>query len=316
MSPAAPRAAIGVHEAVPVATVPPSELGEGPRHDPRDDTLLWVDIPAGLVHRAHWRATGPTLLTTHDLSGDAGAMVGALAPLPDPGTGWSVTREDALLHLAPDGTTTVLDRPEAGRGTRFNDGACDPLGRFWIGSTGRPVRPGAGRLLRRDTDGTVRVLLPHVTISNGIDFSPDGRRAYYTDTATHRIDVLDLDRNGEITDRRVLARFDPARDGVPDGLTVDHEGCVWVAMWDGWCVRRLAPDGTLLARVDTPVSRPTACCFHHDTLVITSAREGLDPGELARQPDAGRLFLAHVGVGGPPARPHLGPIPTPNGDRP
>ncbi|MHA6765663.1 SMP-30/gluconolactonase/LRE family protein [Streptacidiphilus sp. PAMC 29251] len=278
-------------------------LAEGPRHDSRTGELLWVDIPAGTVHRGRLTRGALNLTATYPVGG----MVGALTPLADPGTGWIVAADDALCHLDEHGTVTVLTRPEAGRGTRFNDGACDPLGRFWIGSMHRPVRQGAGRLLRLETDGTVRAILDDVTISNGIGWSPDGTRAYFVDTATHRLDVLSLDADGEVTGRRPLITFPPGH-GDPDGIDVDDDGCIWVALWDGWAVHRYSPEGDLLAVVHTPVSRPTACCFIDDTLVITTAADGLTQADLRTQPTAGQLLTVRVGVRAPQARPYRGPF--------
>ncbi|MEV6007830.1 SMP-30/gluconolactonase/LRE family protein [Streptomyces sp. NPDC051976] len=281
------------------------ELGEGPRRDPRTGELLWVDIPAGTVHRGHRAGERIARTATYQVGTAAGGMVGAVAPLPDPGAGWLVAAHDAICHLAEDGTVRVLSRPEARRGTRFNDGACDPQGRFWIGSMGRPPQHGSGRLLRVELDGSVTTVLTSVTIANGIGWSPDGRQTYFIDTATRRLDVLSLGPRGEATELRTLVVF-PSEHGVPDGLDVDEEGCVWVALWDGWAVHRYSPRGELLTVVETPVRRPTACCFLGDTLVITTARDGLTDADLRAQPDAGKLLTAKVGVHAPAARPYLG----------
>lgn len=283
-----------------------AELGESPRLDSRSGHIIWVDIPAGMVHRAALIANQVIPLVSHDVGSAVGGMVGTVVPLSGQGDGWIVAAQDAVCHLAADGEVRVLSRPEAGRGTRFNDGACDPWGRLWLGSMGQPVRPGAGRLLRLERDGTLTVILAEATISNGIGWSPDGSRVYYVDTATSRLDVLHLDAAGDVTERRTLVTFDPDQ-GKPDGLDVDDEGCVWVAMWDGWSVRRYSPTGELLAVVKTPVSRPTACCFSGETLIITTACEGISDESLCDEPAAGRLLLADVGVSGPSARPYLGP---------
>jgi sugar lactone lactonase YvrE len=187
---------------------------------------------------------------------------------------------------------------------RMNDGACDPAGRFWAGTMAIDERPRAGALYRLDPDLTVHTMLTGVTISNGIDWSPDGRRMYYVDSPTRRIDVFDFDpKTGAIADRRPFVEV-PADAGIPDGLTVDAAGFVWLALWGGAALRRYAPDGTLERAVPLPVSHPTSCAFGGpalDELYVTSARRDLTPDERARQPMAGGLLRLRPGVVGRPA---------------
>jgi sugar lactone lactonase YvrE len=165
--------------------------------------------------------------------------------------------------------------------------------------------PGAAALYRLDPDGSTRVVLEHVTISNGLEWSPDGSRAYYTDTETHRVDVFDYDREAGLTNRRALVHV-PPDDGRPDGLTVDAEGGVWVALNRSGTVRRYTPQGTADAVVEVPPRQVTACTFggeRLDRLYMTTSRENLPPGE---DPLAGSLFVAEVGVRGRPVREFAG----------
>jgi sugar lactone lactonase YvrE len=286
-----------------------AELGEGPRLDPRTGEVLWVDILAGRLHRC--RLAAGHLRTNAVI--DVGRHLGAVAPVEAPGAGWVVAAGQGFAHLAEDGTLTVLAEPEAGGSpprTRMNDGACDPQGRFWAGSMAYDEAPGAGSLYRLDHDGSVDTVVTGATISNGVGWSPDGTTMYYADTGAGTLDAFDFEpESGELDRRRTLVRFEGG--GVGDGLCMDDEGCLWVAIWGGAQVRRYGPDGRVLATVPMPVSQPTACCFAgHDraTLVVTSARQGLSPPALAAEPDAGRVFALDAGVTGPPAAPYR-PLP-------
>ncbi|MBB5082507.1 SMP-30/gluconolactonase/LRE family protein [Nonomuraea endophytica] len=165
--------------------------------------------------------------------------------------------------------------------TRFNDGAVDPWGHFWIG-TMCTDRPGTAALYRVAPDGRATTELTGVTCSNGLGWAPDHRTMYYVDTPTHTLDAFDA-HDGRITCRRVVAEV---RGGLPDGLAVDVDGCVWVAVWDGAAVHRYTPEGRLDTVVETPCARPTSCAFGGDTLYVTTAA-----------PDGGSL-LAVTGVGG------------------
>jgi sugar lactone lactonase YvrE len=289
-----------------------AELGEGPRLDARTGEVLWVDIMAGHLYRCSW--DGGRLHTIAMI--EVGRHLGAVAPVEAPGGGWIAAAGQGFAHVAEDGRVTVLAEPEAGQGgrTRMNDGACDPQGRFWAGSMAYDERPGAGTLYRMDHDGTVTAVVRGVTISNGLGWSPDGTTMYYADSGAGTVDAFDFDgASGDLERRRTLVRCDgPA---FPDGLWVDDEGCLWVAMWGGGEVRRYAPDGGLLHASPLPVSRPTACCFvgrEGDTLIVTSARFGLPAEALAREPAAGRVMAIDAGATGPaatPYRPRSGVLP-------
>ncbi|WP_249998305.1 SMP-30/gluconolactonase/LRE family protein [Actinoplanes sp. M2I2] len=203
-----------------------------------------------------------------------------------------------------DGAVTALPELWSDTGVRMNEGGCDPDGRFYCGSMAYDQTPGAARLYRLDPDGSVRVVLEGVTVSNGLEWSPDGSRAYYNDTATGAIAVFDYDTASGLTNRRTFAALPD--DGHPDGLTVDAGGGLWTAVANGGAVYRYSPDGVLEERIAVPASKVTACTFggeQLDQLFITTSQEDVDTGE---DPLAGALFRADVGVKGLPVRPFAG----------
>ncbi len=277
-----------------------SELGEGPIWDARSGRLVWIDILGRRIHRTHPASGLTESIETPSQVGSVavragGGFVAALADgfwVADPGGAWR--------QLA----TVEADRPDL----RFNDGKCDPSGRFWAGSMAHDARPGAGALYRLEPDGTVSRALAGVTISNGLAWSPDGRTMYYIDTPTQRVDALSFDLvTGAVSGRRSIVRI-PADMGSPDGMTVDAEGGLWIALWGGSAVHRYV-DGRLAQVVRLPVSQPTSCAFGGpdlDELYITSAWEGLSVTARGTQPLAGAIFRARPGVRGLPAAEFLG----------
>jgi sugar lactone lactonase YvrE len=231
----------------------------------------------------------------------AGAVAAAFRPRRDGGLVVAVERGFALV--AADGTVESLPEVWSEPGVRMNDGGTDPDGRFYCGSMAYDMTPGAGALYRLDAGGEVRVVLPSVTCSNGLAWSPDGTTAYYIDSTTYRIDAFDYD--GELGNRRAFAAVD-ADQGMPDGLTVDREGGVWVALWGGSAVRRYGSDGTLDEVLRLPVTQVTACCFGGatlDELYVTTSRQEVPDGE---QPEAGSVYRARPGVSGLAAVPFSG----------
>ena len=186
---------------------------------------------------------------------------------------------------------------------RFNDGACDPAGRFWAGTAATDGRSGTASLYRLDPDGSVTEVFGGVTESNGLGWSPDAATFYYTDSGEEqsRVRAFGFDlRSGELADERDLIQFAP-EDGIADGLVVDAQGCLWIAMWDGGCVRRYSAEGEPLGLYPVPVSRPTCPGFGGrglDELYLTTAWEGLDEKQRDAEPLAGHLLRARPGVRG------------------
>jgi sugar lactone lactonase YvrE len=270
-----------------------AELGEGPVWDSNGGCLYFVDILRGHVHSVDASRVFRTIAT--------GRMVGALATT-DSGDlvlaaqGGFVRLDIATGHISPiagvDG-----DRAEI----RMNDGKCDRPGRFWAGTMALDERPNAGGLYRLDPDGCVRTMLNRVSISNGLDWSDDGRVMYFIDSPTQSVDAFDFDeRTGTIANRRTVVRID-SRLGVPDGMTLDSDGCLWVALWGGGAVHRYTPTGVLDAIVSVPTTYPTSCTFGGSALrdlYITTAAVKLSERERADQPSAGGVFVARPGVGG------------------
>jgi sugar lactone lactonase YvrE len=280
----------GEFVAVPCSDVV-AEHGEGIIWDDARAELLWVDVAAGRLHRA--RPGSPDVEYLGEIA--VGCSLGAVAPARD--GGWVVAAGSGFARLADDGGLAWITQPEAGRpGLRMNDGACDPNGRFWAGSMAYDASPGAGALYRLDPDGIAAVMVAGTTVSNGLGWSRDGQTLWFADSGHGTVDAFAFETaTGTLSARRTVITID-ARDGVPDGLTVDAEDHVWVAVWDGGEVRRYTPSGDVVARVRLPVSRPTSCCFGGsglDTLFVSTAC-----GEDAREADAGRLFCAYTGCRG------------------
>jgi sugar lactone lactonase YvrE len=288
----------------------PGLLSEGPRWDAGRGELLWVDVLGGRLHRARFDEQRQLrVLQTFQIEGHLGAAA------PAAGGGYVLAAGPGFLHVDDAGTVRELAQPEAGRtDVRMNDGACDPQGRFWAGTMAYDEAPGAGCLYRLELDGSCTQVLTGLTISNGIGWSPDGTTMYLADSGTRDVDAFDFDPvTGDLGRRRTVVHVTTAN-AVPDGLTVDDNGDIWVALWNGGALVRYHPEGLPLATVPLPVSRPTSCAFGGNgggTLFVTTSREGLDDAALARQPDAGRLLrLDHPGVTGPPCAPYRGPAAT------
>ncbi|MFB7651620.1 MULTISPECIES: SMP-30/gluconolactonase/LRE family protein [unclassified Streptomyces] len=269
-----------------VAVRAEAALGEGPTWDPATGRLLWIDILNSRVH-TYDPATGRRTVRRTD------QHVGAVKPRA--GGGLVLSLRDGIGLLDPDDTFRWLHR-EPVPGRRANDAAVAPDGSLWAGTMRYDEATGGGTLTRFTGDGTAEVVLDDVTVSNGTGWSPDGRRMYYVDTPTRRIDVFDTDpADGRITGRRPLAVIEDGA-GFPDGLCVDADGSVWVALWDGGAVRRYTPTGALDRVLPLPVPRVTACAFGGPDLTdlyLTTARTGLPTppplaGSLLVIPDAGR----------------------------
>jgi sugar lactone lactonase YvrE len=287
--------------AAPVTLVPEQVTdvctthGEGVVWDEPAGVLRFVDLEAG------------ALMSFHPASGTLGRrQLGKVAACVRPrrSGGVVVALERTFVLLDPDGGVEREIGPVfADEALRFNEGGCDPAGRFWMGSMAYDERPGAGSLHRLDPDGSVTTVLTDVTISNGISFRPDGRSALYVDTPTGRVDVLDVDPDaGTVTGRRPFAQV---TDGHPDGITADTEGGVWVALWGGSAVHRYDAGGRLTHVVRLPCSQVTCPAFAGADLAdlyVTTSGRGLHGSE----PAAGALFRVRPGLTGVPALPFAG----------
>lgn len=273
-----------------VAVRAEAELGEGPTWDAATGRLLWIDILGSRLH-TYDPATGRRAVRRTE------QHIGAVKPRA--GGGLVLNLRDGIGLLDPDGGFRWLHH-EPVPGRRANDAAVAPDGTLWTGTMRYDEAPGGGTLSRVTGDGSVDVVLDDVAVSNGTGWSPDGRLMYYVDSPTRRVDVFDH-ADGRITGRRTLAEIEESA-GFPDGLTVDAEGCVWVALWQGSAVRRYTPDGALDRVIELPVPLVTACAFGGadlSDLYITTARVGLtEPPALA-----GSLFVvpgAGKGLAHPP----------------
>lgn len=274
-----------------------ARLGEGPSWDPSRRRLLWVDIPAGLIHLLD-PSTGDD--TTLAVNQPVGAVVAETSG------GLAVAVRDGFGRLDEGGGFRLmfdLTRP----GHRMNDGKCSPDGAFWAGSMAEDAASSTGRLYRLAPgwEGW-EPALDGLTISNGLAWSPDGRLMYFIDTPTRRVDVFDSEAgSARLRDRRTVLRV-PDGAGNPDGMTVDDDGCLWVALAHAGRVQRYRPDGSPDAAVAVPVPQVTSCCFggdRGDVLFITTGCRGAETDPLA-----GAVFGCRPGVTGPAAVAYRGAI--------
>jgi sugar lactone lactonase YvrE len=267
--------------------------GEGPFWDSRAGKLFFVDMLAGVV--AEWDTSGSV---KRHVVGAVAAVVRAR------GRGGYVLAVERGFAFANDDFSVVETLPPvvADETVRMNEGGCDPQGRFYCGSMAYAETPGAGTLYRLNPDFGVERILEGVTISNGLQWSRDGSAVYYVDSPTGRIDVFDFDADtGAFSGRRLFVELDPTR-GAPDGLAIDEEDGLWVALWGGAAVHRYDSQGRLSEVVELPVPKVTACTFGGPdgrTLYITTSRLGMSADEF---PEAGALFSHRAGVRG--AAPH------------
>lgn len=275
--------------AVSVWSPEPGLLSEGPRWHEQRQQLLWVDILGRRIHRATLTRDGqPGRIETVELDRDVGVVAPAAAG------GYVAAAAVSFLLVDERGTVTELaSLTDAPSGVRFNDGACDARGRFWVGTMAYDKSPGVGALYRLELDGSISTVLTGLTIPNGIGWSPDGAVMYLNDSGAGCLYKFDVDLStGEPRNRRTLVAFEQPGP-APDGLTIDDRGDIWVAVYGGWAVHRYSPDGNFLGAVELPVAQATACAFgeaDRGTLFVTTGREQLDARALACQPHAGRVF--------------------------
>jgi len=272
-------------------------LAESPHWLGDGRSLLWVDILAPSVNISNL-VTGDTRTTP------LGELVGVVVPRTSGGFIAATQSGFRVLDL-PGGDMHPIAAPLHMSGRRFNDGKCDALGRLWAGTLAIDATPERGALYRLDTDGVLDEIESGFHICNGLGWSPDNTRFYLADSGRRTVYVYDyaLD-TGRVSNKRVFATFTDS-EGMPDGLAVDAQGHVWCAMWDGWAIKRLAPDGTVVRSIDLPVPRPTNLAFggpQLKTLYITTARIRLSATQLAAAPLSGSLLALDVDVAGAPVR--------------
>jgi sugar lactone lactonase YvrE len=265
---------------VEIAVRANAKLAEGPRWDAATRRLLWVDIEGCELH---------VLDSGEDRAIGLDAMVGAAAPTNSGAVLVALADRLALVDLADESVRTLVRLPH-GPALRSNDGACDAAGRFWIGTMRLDVTPDAGALYR--FDGGLHRVLDGVTLSNGLGWTREDTRMYYIDSAAYRVDAFDFElAAGRLGQRRPFVSIDKS-DGIPDGLTVDDDGGVWVALYGGGRVHRYDERGRLDAVLEVPAKNVTSCCFGDDagrSLFVTTAA-----------PD-GNVYVTQPGVSGPPA---------------
>ena len=270
-----------------------AELGEGPAWDAKSDTLYWVDILGKRVHYYHGDENGFVQLDE---------MPGCLAPSRNGDL--IVAARASLLTLEPaTGKSKILATVAEPANNRFNDGKCDPAGRFLAGSMNMDEKTPSGALYSFD-GRTVTRLLADVRISNGLAWSPDYKTFYYIDTPTREVKAFDYDLStGQIAEPHVVIRV-PEALGWPDGMTSDMDGNLWIAMWGGASVTCWNPqNGKLLEQISLPAKNVTSCAFggeNLDELYITSARKGLEEADLTAYRYSGSLMRVKTKVQGMP----------------
>jgi sugar lactone lactonase YvrE len=267
-------------------------LGEGPVWVEREGALYWVDIKGRKIFRLDQDGSLEESPTEH--------RVGSLLPRAN-GTFIAGTDAGLALTKAAGGKFELLVDPEPDLPhNRFNDGKIDRRGRFWAGTMDDTEREAVGTLYVIDETLQPVAVDTGYKVTNGPAFSPAGDVMYHNDSALQATYAFDIGSDGVAANRRVFLQFG-VHDGFPDGMTVDSDGCGWIAFWDGWSLRRYSPKGEWLETIRLPVARPTSCTFGGrdlDRLYITSASIGLDDEALAMQPNAGGLFMVVPGVRG------------------
>ena len=272
-------------------------LGEGARWDARRGELLRVDIMAGRVFRDRVEDDGDLIpVRTYEVPG----TVGAVTPI-EGDEGWLLASNRGFAHLSPDGSLRPLAEV-APEGTRMNDAACDPQGRFWAGTKAHDNQAGAGALYRLDRNGQIEMMLDGLTISNGVGWSPDGGTMYLADTPPRVIHAFAFDGDrGTISDGRVLVTV--TEGAGPDGLTVDAAGDLWVAIFGAGRVQRYSPDGVLREELHVPAIETTSCAFVGSRLFVTTATEDWSDEQRRADPAAGLTYRFDTDATGRPAAP-------------
>jgi sugar lactone lactonase YvrE len=265
-----------------------SMLGEGPVWDAAHHTILWVDIMGCAIHALDMKSHALRSISTP-------SMIGSFALCTD-GNVLAAMQDGFSFINRITGAVHTIENPEAAlKGNRFNDGKTDPAGRFWAGSMSLSGEKGTGNLYMVDKQLNIKKQVENVSISNGLCWSLDQRFFYYIDTPTMEVVRFDYDNaTGEISNKTTVITI-PAKEGYPDGMTIDSEGMLWIAHWEGWQVARWDPStGNKIDSIHLPVSLVTSICFggeNMDDMFITSARVGLTDEQLAEEPLAGSSFI-------------------------
>ena len=269
-----------------------SEVGEGPVFDHRTGRLVWVDITRGDLFETD-------LDTGEQRSASFATMLGAAVPRRE-AAGFAVAVSDGYGFVV-DGELTIVAPDFTSADLRSNDAKCDSRGRLWAGTNHMEFVPGRGALRVWDGGATSRVVHEGLTLPNGLGWNADDTEFYLVDSMARQLLSASFDaESGEIGDLEVVKTFDE-EDGLPDGLAVDQDGGIWIAMWGGAQVLRVDRRGQVTGRVPMPCSQPSSCAFGADgTLYITSAASGLDADQLIAQPDAGSVFALATETRGVP----------------
>ena len=265
-----------------------AEVGEGPIF--LGDSLLWVDIPFGKIHETNL-ITLQTETTTLD------TRVGAVAPF-EAGENLAIACKEGFGIFA-DGKLDIRDPFLGDSNYRMNDAKCDVRGRFWGGSCQMEFEAGKGKLHRWEGGKQNKVMVEGLALPNGIGWNYENTLMYLADSMAKKVYVSDFDLTDDFVPKfRELISIDS---GVPDGLAVDMDGCIWLAVWGGSRVSKISPQGKILEEYHFPVAQPSSCAFGSDgTLYVTSARAGISEAELLNQPLAGSLFTLSTSTAGVP----------------
>ena len=272
-----------------------SDLGEGPVWNHKTGELIWVNITGKILNFYN-----PELKNNKEMF--TGQMIGTVVPAESGKV--MVALQNGFYQFDPEtGSKIFIADPEEDiPGNRFNDGKCDPAGRFWAGTMSKEGKQRAGALYRLDADGSVHTMIENVTTSNGIVWSSDHTKMYYIDTPTQKVMQWDFNNEtGDISNPKTAVEI-PSEMGYPDGMAIDEKGNLWVALWGGSAVGCWNPaTGELMRTIEVPAKNVTSCAFGDKdlgTLYITTARTGTDAEELEKFPNAGGVFKIRPGVKG------------------
>jgi len=271
-------------------------LGEGSIWHPLENKLYWIDIDGKLLH-----IYDP--LTNKNEQYYLGARIGTVVHVRSGGA--LVALQNGIHKIdIKTGEFSFIINPLNDPAIRFNDGKCDPSGRFWVGTYALDSRKEVGVLYRFDPNGSIHLMLENITISNGIVWSGDKKMMYYIDTPTQAVQGFDYDdETGQISNGRVVVRI-PKEEGAPDGMAIDNEGKLWIALWGAAAAGRFDPiTGKMLDKIDVPAPNVTSCAFggkDFKTLYITTARKSMSEEELKEFPLSGGLFAVEPGAQGVP----------------